>query len=703
MIKSVTNTYRKNSVHFSDNNRYMCTGFDPRKIYLLGEKHSGLKARGALQKFDEIRDKCIENNVLFEDPQFPPQKIVLGEAVERYRNQIKWLRPKDIAQNCIFFEEGEHRFDVNQGELGDCWFLAALAEIAQNQKCLQFIVPDDQNMTDKYAGIFHFRFWNYGRWIDVVIDDRLPTINGNLIFDRYKDKNVFWTPLLEKAYAKLYGSYKNIEGGFISEALEDFTGGLNELYLNLQDYNKDFFEMMQVSYNRKSYMGCGILTNSGGTEGERDDGLFSSHAYSITSIAEVTAKDGTIYKLIRLRNPWGQKEYNGDWSDNSPTWDLLPEDTKNSLLRRKDDGEFWMQYEYFITAYNLLEFCHPNPDSLAYNPSETHQWKCFMLDGAWIGKVSNGGTPSNRNFYLNSQYILTINEKNLSASTHKVLIGLMQKNRRLFNLPELPIGFAIYSLKVPAEGPLPANFFSSIRPAYIRKAEFNRQVVGQFDLPNGIYCIIPFTEDARSSCEYLLRVYSTVDFSVGENDVEVRFIDKSASAGMYDTVDGVSADKAVGEVFANMAGESEEIGWKELKSILDLLLKQENREFSKELCRSMIALADSDLSGKLNFNEFYQLWEQIGNLRGVFRTNESEKSSALSTTELRSALKATNLQISNKILRLIILRYSDDNGEIDMEDFLHCCIKLKIMIDNYNSEKKRGCSLEKWLLDTIYT
>ena len=53
------------------------------------------------------------------------------------------------------------RFDINQGEIGNCWFLAAVANLVENKKCFHRVVPQDQGFDHGYAGIFRFRFWRY--------------------------------------------------------------------------------------------------------------------------------------------------------------------------------------------------------------------------------------------------------------------------------------------------------------------------------------------------------------------------------------------------------------------------------------------------------------------------------------------------------------------------------------------------------------
>ena len=57
----------------------------------------------------------------------------------------------------------------------DSWFVPAFSAIADSTALLNHVIPPDQGFTkhENYCGIFHFRFW-FGRWIEIVVDDRLP-------------------------------------------------------------------------------------------------------------------------------------------------------------------------------------------------------------------------------------------------------------------------------------------------------------------------------------------------------------------------------------------------------------------------------------------------------------------------------------------------------------------------------------------------
>jgi hypothetical protein len=85
------------------------------------------------------------------------------------------------------------------------WFVAAAAGIVENFDLFKKIVPFDNSFSDdSYCGLFHFRFWIFGKWYDVCVDDYLPVgADGTLNFCHNKlDNNEFWCALLEKAYVK---------------------------------------------------------------------------------------------------------------------------------------------------------------------------------------------------------------------------------------------------------------------------------------------------------------------------------------------------------------------------------------------------------------------------------------------------------------------------------------------------------------------
>ncbi|KAK5898598.1 hypothetical protein CesoFtcFv8_008159 [Champsocephalus esox] len=226
------------------------------------EGEGGLKAvRFQQQDFQQLRAEGLNSGELFCDPVFPADCESLGfNTLGRYSSRtrgIEWKRPTELSSDPQFIVDGAKRTDICQGALGDCWLLAALASLTLDPQILDRVVPPGQSFSSQYAGIFHFQFWQFGEWVDVVIDDRLPVKDGELLFVHSAEGREFWSALLEKAYAKVSGSYEALSGGSSLEGFEDFTGGISESY-DLKEAPPSLFHIMRRGLRLGSLMGCSI-------------------------------------------------------------------------------------------------------------------------------------------------------------------------------------------------------------------------------------------------------------------------------------------------------------------------------------------------------------------------------------------------------------------------------------------------------------
>lgn len=84
-------------------------------------------------------------------------------------------------------------------------------------------------------------------------------------------------------------------------------------------------------------------------------GLVDAHAYSLIAAKEIKLENGGIERIVQVRNPWGKREWNGDWSDNSALWTDF---TKKQVdYKNADDGTFWISYKDYDKFFYITTIC----------------------------------------------------------------------------------------------------------------------------------------------------------------------------------------------------------------------------------------------------------------------------------------------------------------------------------------------------------
>lgn len=481
------------------------------------------------QDYESLRADCNEDN-LFEDDEFPATMDSLYYS-KSAPGDIQWLRPKEACENPQFVVNEFNRCDMDQGYVGNCWFIAGAVGIMQNPKMFAKVVPQDQSFEDNYGGIFHFRFWLYGEWVDVVVDDRLPYwSDGTLVYCKNKQEpNEYWSPLLEKAYAKVYGTYESLDAGQTYDALVDMSGGIQEQFAmdSLSGDERDnFWTFICKGFEKDCIIGCSISPDPSVREARMDNGLVRGHAYTVTKVIDLNGE-----QLIRIRNPWGNEvEWNGAWSDQSEEWNSLGEDERAEVgLEKEHDGEFWMSLSDFMREWSHVQICHLSANSFSDELLETDNdddlyWKVTKFHSKWEpGSTAGGcGREDPATFWTNPQFLVQLFDVDKDDNEDKatVIVSLMQKDSRLKRMQtgndscEEYIQFKLFKINDDVE--VDENKTTGLRlysgqlerigtsGSYINA----REVTKRFRVDPGNYLIIPSTYDADRECEFLIRTFT---------------------------------------------------------------------------------------------------------------------------------------------------------------------------------------------------
>lgn len=466
------------------------------------------------QNYWDLRKVALESGNAFVDKEFPARDESISNTK---RGFVEWKRPSEICSDPKLVVDGVSSHDLIQGELGNCWLVAACSCLATDLSIWQKVVSDlktqEWNDASTHPGIFHFRFWRYGAWTDVVIDDFLPCRGNTLIYLHSVSKNEFWSALLEKAYAKLYGSYEALDGGELAVALEDFTGGVSEItnlkkeesLLEGAESREEFFLSIKRQFRDHALMAASIPAASQDMmEKPTEMGLVIGHAYSVTAVKRIYLKGTGLLSfmnreklpMIRLRNPWGGAEWKGAFSDGSEEWSKISSSARSTIgLTFDEDGEFWMTFDDFCVNFAHLAVCH----RLSTSFFTFNRWYLTEASGDWKREGGrSGGCINNRDTFLNNpQFVFSV------SSDDEVIVVLTQKNVKEHGEQLTAIGFTI--LKV--EENRRYRLHRLAREAFSSEFINRRSVLLRKKLQPGRYVVVVCKFNPGEEGPFLIRVY----------------------------------------------------------------------------------------------------------------------------------------------------------------------------------------------------
>lgn len=417
-------------------------------------------------------------SIVWLDPNNEVSKEITENEI-RDISGLEWKRPDEIYNRFDLYKEIDPE-DINQGRLGNCYFLSSVSALAEFSQRIKNIFYNNQTKTEN--GCYTLKLYIQGKMQLVTIDDHLPCVKqGNrytLAFATLRQE--IWVQLLEKAWAKICGSYAMTIAGLPSEALSCLTEAPTITYIHKKYSTDDMWEKIHDA-DKKNYIIC---TCTSGKPDIDKNGLVAAHAYTI-----IDAFDLGVVRLVKVRNPWGGFEWNGDYSDKSSKW--------TSDLKRKvdfkdvDDGTFFMSIEDFLKFFPYTFVC----------------------------KYEEGYTYNYREFFQVPHETMTVCKLQIKPNT-RLIISLHQKQQRFYREVKFykPDMSRIILCKYHPEQEYTYTFIDSFASCDDKlHLEVNNLEPGEYH----VYSHVDWEYEEFDKCSYVISTYSNVSVLIEDIQKEI--------------------------------------------------------------------------------------------------------------------------------------------------------------------------------------
>lgn len=376
-----------------------------------------------IKKYFKNQSYPTDLSIPYTDDIFPPnensllalnqnKKPICKASYEENRKDIdtentEWKRVSEVIPDFLLFEDEIEFNDIKQGNLGNCYFLSALATLSDYPNLIYKIFKTKE---ESPIGFYEIAFFLDGEWNIVIIDDYIPVQkdSDSFAFAQPNGKEV-WVLLIEKAWAKINGGYLNTISGYPTDPFTALTGFSKKHYYLESLKLDEVWKILKDSYCKNYFIACSTNQN----KSNENFGIVSTHAYTLLSAKE-SNYEGKDLRLIKLRNPHGCTEFNGDWSDTSPLWNEKLNKIFDHKISSEDDyndGLFFISLEDFVKFFDSLYICFP-----IYNS----QVKSFLIG-------------ENTELALNQPHIFSLNIPKNSEVSLLAHAPFWRYNRKLVN------------------------------------------------------------------------------------------------------------------------------------------------------------------------------------------------------------------------------------------------------------------------------